>query len=336
MRLDRREWIGAALAAIGSAGCQRGAAAPGRLRVGLAFETLQTEYWEASFNIFKDELKKHDIQVLEAVADGDASRQLDQIRGFITRRVDGIIVAPKDASTAVPLVKHANRADIPIVFYNRPPADNDGQYTAVQADNVAISRATVRYMAEEARRRSSTYRALILMGDLGDMNAIGRREGFEEAVAENKDIIEVVSRVPTEWNLEKAQAGAAAALSTNPSINFIFSSSDFLFPALKTALQAKGKYKKIGDPEHVILGGFDGDATAYQMMVDGYLDADGVQDVYFECEKSVEAILDYKAGKEVPKLIRDEGFVIHQGNLATHKDRMWGANLGRTRTATTS
>ncbi len=321
----RRELIAAGLASLLTVGCgQRG---PRPTTIGLAFETLQTEYWEASFNIFKSELARRKIAVLEAVADGDASRQLDQIKGFVTRRVDGMIVAPKDANTAVPLVKAANRADVPIVFYNRPPAENDGVYTAVQADNFAIAKATVGYMAEEARRRGGRYKALLLLGDLGDMNAIGRRDGFDAAVAEHSEMIEVVARVPTEWNQEKSQAGVAAALAANPDINFVFTSSDFLFPSLVSALQAAGKYTTIDNPAHVILGGFDGDAMAYQMMVDGYLDADGVQDVYFECEQSVQAILDYQASKPVPKLIRDEGFVIHQGNLQEAKARMWGANI---------
>jgi len=33
--------------------------------------------------------------------------------------------------------------------------------------------------------------------------------------------------------------------------------------------------------------------------------------------------------KEVPPLILDPGFVIHQGNLEEKKARMWGANVGR-------
>lgn len=325
MKLSRRTWLAGMAATYLMTGCQRSASS--KTSVGLAFETLQTEYWDASFRIFKQELAKHDMQVLEAVADGDASRQLDQIKGFITRGVEGIIVAPKDAGTAVPLVKLANRANVPIVFYNRPPADNDGEYTAVQADNFAISKATVSYMAQVARRQGGEYKAMILMGDLGDKNAIGRRDGFQAAVEEHTDIIQIVDRIPTEWNQEKAQSRVTAALSANPSINFIFTSSDFLLPSLVSTLKTVGKYHKIGHPEHVILGGFDGDATAYQMMVDGYLDADGVQDVYFECEQSVQAILDYHAGRPVPQLIRDEGFVIHQDNLEEAKARMWGANI---------
>jgi ABC-type sugar transport system substrate-binding protein len=295
--------------------------------VGVAFETLQTEYWVASLDTIKDTLAKHNISMVSAIADGDANRQLEQVNNFIARKVDGIIIAPKDAQTVIPMIKSANQANIPIVLYNRPPAESDAKSVTIVADNVAITRDTVNFMAEQARKSGKKYKAMILIGDLGDINAIGRRDGFDEVVKKNADIIEVVANVPTEWNQEKALANVTNALQAHPDINFIFSSSDFLFPSLVSALKRTDKYKKIGEEGHVLLGGFDGDATAYQMLMDGYLDADGVQDMYFECEQAVQAILDLRAGKQVPARILDKGFVIHQGNLKEAVKRMWGANV---------
>jgi hypothetical protein len=63
------------------------------------------------------------------------------------------------------------------------------------------------------------------------------------------------------------------------------------------------------------------------MLKDGYLDATGVQDVYFEAAQSVQGVLDLRAGKEVPPLILDPGFVIHRGNLAEKSAQMWGAQV---------
>lgn len=295
--------------------------------VGVSFETLQTEYWVAGFDAIKDELGKRNLTTLEAVADGDANRQLEQINNFITRRVDGIIAVPKDAKTIIPMIKAANEAKIPIVLYNRPADQSEAKSVAVVADNYSITKATVEYMAEQAKKSGKKYQAMILIGDLGDINAIGRRDGFEDALKNYQDVITVVSRVPTEWSGEKARAGVTNALQANPGINFIFTSSDFMLPPIVQALKEAGKYKKYNEDGHVLLGGFDGDATAYQMLVDGYLDADGVQDVYFESAAAVQAILDLRAGKEVPATIMDKGFVIHQGNLKEASERMWGARV---------
>lgn len=316
-------WLG--FLAVSS--CRPATPGEGAMTIGVSFETLQTEYWVAGFEAIKAELKKRNIRMLEAIADGDANRQLEQVNNFIARRVDGIIAVPKDAKTIIPMIKAANAANIPIVLYNRPADKSEARAVAVVADNFVITKATVEHMCELAKQSGKKYKAMILLGDLGDINAVGRRDGFDAAVKNYGDIIEVVARVPTEWNQEKAKAGVTNALQANPDINFIFTSSDFLFPSIVAALKDAGKYKKIGEEGHVLLGGFDGDATAYQMLVDKYLDADGVQNVYFESAAAVQAVLDMKAGKAVAEVIRDPGFVIHQGNLQEASAQMWGAQM---------
>lgn len=302
-----------------------------KLKIGVAFETLQTAYWVAGFNAMKEDIEARGFEMLEAIADGDSNRQLEQVQNFIAQKVDGIIVVPKDDKTVIPMIKAANKANIPIVLYNRPPAESDAKSVTVVADNKKITMDTVQFMVDQAIEQGGKYKAMILIGDLGDQNAINRRDGFFEIVDQYPDLIEVVAKVPTEWNQEKALAGVTNALQANPDINFIFTSSDFLFPSLVSALKAADKYHKIGEPGHVILGGFDGDDTAYQMLKEGYLDATGVQDVFFESKMAVQAIVDQLEGKEVPEFIYDPGFVIHQGNLAEKEKDMWGAMVANSK-----
>ncbi len=299
------------------------------LTIGVAFETLQTEYWVAGFEAIRNDLKQRGYTMLEAVADGDANRQLEQVKNFVSRKVDGIILVPKDAKTCLPMIKAANAANIPIVLFNRPADSSDARSVAVVADNFALAKETAAYLIDQARKTGRKHKAAILIGDLGDINAIGRRDGFDAAVRGNEAIVEVVARIPTEWNQEKAQAGLVNALQANPDISFIFTSSDFLLPSIVSALRGSGKFHTRGSPGHVLLGGFDGDATAYQLLKDGYLDATGVQDVNFEAAQCVQAILDLRAGKPVPELIRDPGFVIQQENMAEKAPQMWGAQIAR-------
>jgi inositol transport system substrate-binding protein len=303
---------------------------PSQPTIGVSFETLQTEFWVAALAALETELKSRNIKMIQAIADGDANRQIEQVRNFITRKVDGIIMVPKDARACIPVIKLANNSGIPIVLFNRPAAESDTRAVAVVADNFSLAKETVTYLISEARKTGKKHKAMVIIGDLGDINAIGRRDGFDAAVAEAPDVVEVVARVPSEWNQEKAQAGVVNALQANPDISFIFTSSDFLLPSIVSALKASDRYVKIGEPGHVILGGFDGDPIAHRMLVDGLLDATGVQDVYFEVEACVQAILDLRAGKDVPTTIPDPGFVIHQGNLQEKKGQMWGAQVAQT------
>ena len=342
MALSRRAMlISAAVAAGAALGCDRdgsgtgasgGGAATGPTTrygsggtVGVAFETLQTEAWVFGFEKIKEELRSRGIRMLEAIANNDASRQLEQVHNFIARRVDGIILVPKDADTAMRMIEAANEANIPIVLFNRPPRDPNARCTTIVADNLELTKQTVEYMVTVAKKRGRRLKAAVLNGDLGDINAVGRRDGFDHTVVKYPDVIEVVARIPTEWNQEKARAGISAALQANPDIEFIFTASDFLFPSIVQALKDRGKYRKVNEDGHVIVGGFDGDQTAWQMLADGYLDADGVQDFLFEAQQAVAAILDLKDGKTVPNVIKDPGFVIHQDNMQQMKSRMWGA-----------
>lgn len=179
-------------------------------------------------------------------------------------------------------------------------------------------------MCDQAKSTGKPQKAMILVGDLGDINAVYRRDGFKEAIAEYPGLVELVAEVPTEWNKEKALAGVTNALQANPEINFIFTSSDFLIPSIVSALKKVSKYHPIGHSEHVLLGGFDGDAMAYQLLATGYLDADGVQDVFLECGQAVDALWAQAHGEAVtPKLV-DPGFVVHQGNLLEKASQMWG------------
>jgi ABC-type sugar transport system substrate-binding protein len=307
------------------AGC--GAGKKAGAVIGVAFETLQTEYWVASRNGIEAELRQRGLQMLEAIADGDANRQLEQVRNFVARKVDGIILVPKDAQTPIPMIREANAARIPIVLFNRPAAPNDGRSVAVVADNLAITRDTVAWLAAQAVKAGGKRQAAILMGDLADINAIHRRDGFEAALQPHAAAIDVLARIPTEWNQEKALAGLTNALQANPAIDFIFTSSDLLLPSISSALKNIGKWKKSGEPGHVWLAAFDGDATAYRMLSEGYLDADGVQDVQFDTAATVKAVEDLRAGRQLPPVILDPGFVIHRDNMKEMAPRMWGANV---------
>jgi ABC-type sugar transport system substrate-binding protein len=126
----------------------------------------------------------------------------------------------------------------------------------------------------------------------GDVNAIQRRDGFFDVVDKNADIIEVVARVSTEWNADKAFAGLTNALQANPDINFLVTSSDFMHPQIEQVLQTAGKWHKRGEEGHVLFAGFDGDEGAYARLKDGYLDACGVQNLFLEVDMAFQAFKD--------------------------------------------
>lgn len=324
MRMDRRSFTLGSLLAAGTAGLPVFAAAQGGKTVALLFDSLVSPFWVAGLDIMRAKAKASGWTALENISNFDDNKQFEQVKAMIGRKVDGILIIQTDAKAVIPAIRAANEAKIPMVHFNRPPAPSDAYSVAIQADNRAITRQTVQFMVDEAKRLGGSYKGCIMVGDLGDVNALQRRDGFFDVVDQNKDVVEVVARVATEWNADKAFAGLTNALQANPDINFLFASSDFMMPQLQQVLETFDKWHKRGEDGHIVFGSFDGDQNAYQALNDGYLDADGVQNLFLEVDMAFAAFDDLWAGKTPDKLLLDPGFVITQANLRTARDQMWG------------
>ncbi|WP_083656182.1 sugar ABC transporter substrate-binding protein [Mongoliimonas terrestris] len=325
MALTRREFTVASLMGVAAmSGLTVAVKAQGTKTIAVLFDGLYSEFWVAGIQIIRDDLEKRGFQIMEAISDQDDNKQFEQVRAAIAKKVDGIIIVQTDSNAVIPAIKAANAANIPMVHFNRPPAPSDAFSVAIQADNQKIAREAVLHSCKVAKESGRKHQAAILIGDLGDPNAIQRRDGFEEAVGQFPDAVEVVARVPTEWNADTAFAGLTNALQANPDISFVFTSSDFLIPQITQALKAADKWAPIGAENHVIFTGFDGFPAAYGLMNDKLMDACGVQNLFYETELAIQAILDLQAGKTVEKLLLDPGFAITQDNLEEKKEEMWG------------
>lgn len=331
MRASRWICVSVAVAALvaGGISCSRRGDAPAKTSVCFAFQDLETEFWVAGHKAITQTLRSKGIEVLERNANQDANRQLEQVRAAIARGVNGIIVIPQDGESAVTIVGEANKAGVPIGVFNRPPANRSNAAIVIVADNERISELAVSYMAEQARKLGRKATPLILVGDLGDNNAVARRKGFMNVIEKNADLFNPVIEVPTKWDAVTAQANLEAAMQSNPGVDFIFTSSDQMYPQIRAVLEPLGRWKKIGDPGHVILGGVDGDARAARWMKEGYVDATGVQDLFYEADVLLTELLKaIEAGEKTPnKWIEDPGFALTQANMAEKAMDMWGYKL---------
>ncbi len=324
MSLNRRTFtLGSLVAAAGASVPIFAKAADGKT-LAIMFDSLQSPFWVEGLQVLKEKAKAAGWEPLESISNLDDNKQFEQVQSMIQRKVDGIIIVQTDSKAVIPAIRAASKAHIPMVHFNRPPADSTALSVAVQADNRKIMKDTMTALVEMAKKQGGKYKACLLIGDLGDQNAIQRRDGFLDVVDQHKDMIEVVARVATEWNADKAFAGLTNAIQAHPDVNFLVTSSDFMHPQIEQVLKSADKWHKSGEEGHVIFGGFDGDDGAYARLKDGYLDACGVQNLFLEVDMAFQAFDDLWAGKKLEKLLLDPGFVITQANLAEKQDQMWG------------
>jgi ABC-type sugar transport system substrate-binding protein len=290
------------------------------------FSGIETEFWAAGIKSISDTLNAANATVIERNSNEDANLQLEQIRDCITQGVDGIIIIPEDGESAMTIIADANAAGIPIGIFNRPPASDEAVAVVAVADNRSVSRQLMEYMADEARGLDRKVQPLIMVGNLGDPNAVERRNGFYDVIDANPDLFETPIEVETNWDAATGRANLEAAVQANPNIDLLFTSSDFLYPQIQSVLEPIGRWKKIGEEGHVIMGGIDGDNRACGLMRDGWVDGTGVQDLFYEARSLLEelskAIL---AGDPTPKVtVVDPGFALTQANFAEREADMWG------------
>jgi ABC-type sugar transport system substrate-binding protein len=327
MRLNRREFSAGVLAAAAGIAPYVARAAEGGKTIALMFDAFDSDFWITGNNILKAKAKENGWTTLETISNRDQNKQNDQVKAMVERKVDGIVFIPTDNNAAIPAIRTANAANIPIVFFNRPPAPNDNKYVAIQADNRKIMQTTVSTLVDIAKKQGGKYKAVLLMGDLGDNNAVQRRDGALDILDANKDIVEVVSRVATEWNADKTFAGLTNAIQANPDVNMLVSPSDSEDKIIEQVLKTAGKWHKTGEDGHVLFAGFDGDQNGYRLLSEKYMDVNGVQNLFYEVELAYGAFKDTWGGKSVDKMLIDPGFAISQATLDAKREDMWGYHV---------
>jgi inositol transport system substrate-binding protein len=336
MSIKKTKFIALLLSALLISTLFVGAASAQDMTICFGFQDLETEFWVAGHRAITETLRGQGIEVLEYNANEDPNRQLEQVRECIAQGVDGIIIIPQDGDSAVTIVAEAQSADIPIAVFNRPPNDRSAGIVVV-ADNVSATEQAVEFIAQKALRQfeitGEPVTPLILVGALQDTNAIGRRDGFFNVINRYNErypgLFNTPIEVATEWDAATALANLEAAITANPNVDFIFTSSDFLFPTIRSVLEPRGMWQPAGTQGHVLLAGLDGDATACMLIDEGYVDSTGVQNLFLEAELTMNRLLQaIAAGETQPnEVLLDPGFALTAGNIQFQRSDMWGCVL---------
>lgn len=295
-------------------------------KIGVSMDDLNTAFWVANLEGMRSKAAElGNVELIELMAGGDASKQNQQISEMISIGVDAIICSPKDGAAIEVAVNECNDAGVPIVMNNRPVQGDSTPDLQVLSDNYTMAMDAMQWFVDKAKEEGKTYNALLLIGNLGDENAVERYEGHMEIISANTDVINLVVEVPSEWDHAVALAGLQNALQANPEIDLIITPSDFLFTPIQSALEQIDRWVPRGEEGHVAIVSFDGDETGCQLLNDGYSWCDAAQAATGTGEICVEWAVKLANGEKPDDVImRDPGVIIHIDNMDEVKDQVWG------------
>jgi ABC-type sugar transport system substrate-binding protein len=318
----------ALLAFLALASCEKKKDGTSRLTLGLSCDSLESAWLVMNQAEIVKEAKKNGAEVVTMIAEGDAAKQNVQIENLVARQVDAVLCIPKDSAAIVKSIRNCRNSGIPIVMINRSVSGNILPDAQIVANNQSMGEKVLQAFADRARREGKTYNVVLLIGNLSDENAVLRKAGHQKAIANNPDVFKVVAEVPTEWNLDTALKGLQNALQANPDANLIVTPSDYLWPPIRSVLEQRGRWAKIGEPNHFPVVSFDGDEVGMQYLKDGYSWGNAAQDALFEARLAVEWALKLIKGEKPPQnIIYDEGQIVTPENFPQEGPKVWSYSL---------
>ena len=264
--------------------------------IGVSLLTLTNPFFVDLGNAMKDEAAMHGMEVILTAGEFDVAKQKNQVADFIVKRVDAIVLCPCDSKAIGTSIAEANKAGIP-VFTADIAALSGKVVSHVATDNYGGGKEAAKAIIEAL---GGTGKVAIL--DHPEVESvILRTRGFEEVIAQHNAAdtgkIEIVAKLPGGGAKDKSFKTAEDILQAHSDLDGIFAIND------PSALGAVAALEKAGKAGRVKVVGFDGMPEGKQAIKAGKIYADPIQFPDRIGQQTVQAIVKYMAGDDVPPQI---------------------------------
>ncbi len=292
--------VGAVLAAVALSGCDRG----GDTDLGLALSTMNNPFFVGIKAGAQAEADRRGVKINITDAQNDPTQQINQMETFTSQDVKAAIINPVDSDAAVPAVGVANRANVPVIAFDR--GVNGGKVgSTIASDNVAGGRLAAKTLAESLGGKG---KVAFLEGQAGTSAARERGQGFEEGIKKYPGI-EVVARQPADFDRAKAMDVTTNMLQSHRDLGGIFAANDEMALGASKALGAKsGKDVKVV--------GFDGTPEGIDAVRNGTLTAVVAQQPELLGKQAVDWALKAARHQPLPKAVKVPVVLVTEKNAA--------------------
>lgn len=231
------------LAAALLLGCnKRDKASDSKLLIGLSLADLKEERWQRDRDFFVAKAEALGADVIVQDASGDPNAQLRQCDALIAKGVKVLVVVPKNADAARPIVLNARARGVKVISYDRLIADAPVDLY-LSFDNVKVGEIQARAIVEKAPKGDY----LVLKGDPADKNSDMIHEGHLKVLQpliDKGDIRIAAIQSCDKWLRSEALRITADALQKHK-IDAIVASNDGTASGAIAALEAKGLAGKV-------------------------------------------------------------------------------------------
>lgn len=245
-----------------------------------------------------------DSFLLSPYSGGDLAGQMGMLQDVTARDdVDAIILISFDESALAPLVEEAVNAGKAVVIINSDIPDFPTPVHGVVGVNQrAVNHALADWAMEQAG--GVARKVGVLDGEPGYL-ATERAGGFTEGIEGTN--WELVARINGGWSVEKGNTAAMDLIQTNPGVEVIYASNDYMALGAVLAIQALGR-------DVISILGYDGDTGALEDIAAGGMTATSDTSPVIMGRKAACFVLDLIEGKSEGGYVNTPTRIVHEGN----------------------
>jgi ribose transport system substrate-binding protein len=274
------------------------AAAQDKMYIPLISKGFQHQFWQAVKAGADKAGAEFGVEVTFEGPDTEAQvdKQMDMLAAALAKKPAAIGFAALDSQAAIPLLKQAQEAGIPVIAFDSG-VDSDIPAATASTDNLAAAALAADKMAELI---GGAGKVALVVHDQTSRTGIDRRDGFVNQVKAKYPDIEIVDIQYGAGDQLQSTEITKAILTAHPDLKGIFGANE------GSALGVVNAIKETGRKEVVVIG-YDSGAAQKAAIMDGTMAGAITQNPVGIGYETVKAAVAAAKGETVPKNI-DTGF----------------------------
>ena len=258
--------VAGALPLLAATGCTR--RDEGKFVVGFSQMESDNPWRLAETKSLRDEAAKRGYELVVTDAQGQTAKQVSNVEDLIARRVNVILLAPREYEGLAPALQAAKEANIPVILVDRAAAGTPGEdYVTLLASNfVEQGKRAAEWLAKQTNGQA---KIVELSGTAGSSVAKDRGDGFREGIKAYPGMQIVASQTGDFSRAAGQRVMQNIAQSLGKQITAVYAHNDEMALGAIQALKAAG----LQPGKDVIIVSVDGQKAALEAIQRGELGA---------------------------------------------------------------
>ncbi|MDQ0038020.1 ribose transport system substrate-binding protein [Variovorax boronicumulans] len=300
--------LGAAL--IGLSGLAQAQQAQ-EIYIPLVSKGFQHQFWQAVKSGAEQAAKDLKVKVTFEGPETEAmvDKQIDMLSAALAKKPQAIGFAALDSQAAIPLLKKAQAAKIPVVAFDSG-VDSDIPVTTTTTDNKAAAALAADKMAELIGKSGEV---ALVVHDQTSRTGVDRRDGFVNRIKSTYPNIKIVSVQYGGGDQLKSTEITKSILQASPNLKGIFGANE------GSAIGVVNGVKEMKRNGKIVIIGYDSGKQQKNAIVDGSMAGAITQNPVGMGYKTVEMAVKAIKGEKLPKVVDTGFFWYDKTNIADPK-----------------